>query len=317
MSVRTFATALALLAPTSALAQTVLPNPGSAFRMEGEVVGLDNFVVTGTRFNGRLVSESPVPIDVIAAHELATGGYTDFQRMLKARVPAFSLPNSVGTGSPDFVNAPTLRGLGIGQMLVLVNGKRRHTTGDVSTGQQIGRGDVGYDFNPFPAEALGRVEVLRDGASAQYGSDAIAGVINLVLDRSLGGRGTALVGTTTEGDGEVADFTAGYGIPLGRDGFLRATVFRQDHGYTNRAGLDTRQQYFGSNGTVMPSGNYGSGIGLTPSNGVLDPREATIDRNTFRFGSPSYLHHGIVVNAEYPVGKDAALYTFGGWSEME
>ena len=252
--------------PRAQTAPAISPAPAN------QPVRLDPFVTTGTRFTGRLVADSPVPIDLIARDDLAAGGYTDFQRRLKARVPAFSLPTSNGTGSVDFVNAPTLRGLGIGQLLVLVDGKRRHTTGDLSTGQQIGRGDVGYDFNPFPAEALARVEILRDGASAQYGSDAISGVVNLVLDRSLGGLATALVGTTTEGDGEVADFTASYGARLGQTGFVRATLFHQDHGYTNRAGLDTRHQYFGSDGTVLPFGNFGSGTGLTPSAGTLDPQ---------------------------------------------
>lgn len=274
-------------------------------------------VTLGTRFNGRVVTSSPVPIDVVNLSDLTVGGYTDLQRMLKARIPAFSLPNSNGAGSVDFVNAPTLRGLGIGQMLVLVNGKRRHTTGDLSTGQQIGRGDVGYDFNAIPTMALRQVEVLRDGAAAQYGSDAIAGVINLVLDRSTGARAEMVTGRTSRGDGGVVDVQAAYGLGLPRNGALRATLFRQDHGTTNRAGLDTRQQYFGANGTRLPSGNFGSGTGLTPANGTLDPREATIDRMTFRFGSPNYINEGLFLNGDMRAFGSSTLYAFGGLSEMK
>jgi iron complex outermembrane recepter protein len=277
----------------------------------------DQIVVTGSRFNDRLIAESLVPIDVIAVDELKVGGYTDLQRMLKARVPAFSLPNSNGAGTVDFVAAPTLRGLGIGQMLVLINGKRRHPTGDISTGQQIGRGDTGYDFNAIPVAALQRVEVLRDGAAAQYGADAIAGVVNLVLSRQTGGQVESSIGSTTEGDGEFYRLSAGYGFLLGERGVLRATAFYQDNGYTNRAGLDTRQQYFGNGGATAPSPNFGSGIGLSPSNGTLDPREATIDRNTFRFGSPAYTNGGVFVNTDYAFAPSMTMYAFGGFSELK
>lgn len=308
--------ALCLAAGSPLAAQTAAP-PSPSAGESAETVKLEAFVTTGTRFDGRVVADSPVPIDLISLPELTAGGYTDLQRMLKARVPAFSLPNSAGAGTVDLLNAPTLRGLGIGQMLVLINGKRRHTTGDLSTGQQIGRGDVGYDFNAIPVEALSRVEVLRDGAAAQYGSDAIAGVVNLVLDRSLGGRISAFAGATTQGDGDTLHLNASYGVALGDQGRLRVTLFRQDQDTTNRAGLDTRQQYFGSGGTTLPSGNFGSGTGLTPSNGTLDPREATIDRNTFRFGSPNYINQGIFLNVDHAIADRATAYAFGGWSELD
>jgi iron complex outermembrane receptor protein len=302
-----------LLAPLGAPAQTASVAPPLA----SETVQLDAFVTTGTRFDGRLIAESPVPIDVLTSAELTADGYAELHHMLRARVPAFSVPNAVGAGAVDFVKAPSLRGLGIGQLLVLVNGKRRHTTGDISTGQQIGRGDVGYDLNAIPAAALGRAEILRDGASAQYGADAIAGVINLTLDRSLGGRLDTHFGTTTKGDGEIADFSAGYGVPLAGKGFLRTTVAYQRHGYTDRSEPDTRQMYFGSGGTVMPSANYGSGTGLTPAAGTLDPREATINRITQRSGNSAYENRTVFVNAELPAGPAATLYAFGGFNRLD
>jgi len=306
---------LILTAAASPLAAQSVPQTPTSISPTNVEAKTESLVVTGTRFSDRLIAESPVPIDVIGASELTVGGYTDLQRMLKARVPAFSLPNSNGAGTVDFVSAPTLRGLGIGQLLVLVNGKRRHSTGDISTGQQIGRGDTGYDFNAIPTAALARVEVLRDGASAQYGSDAIAGVINLVLNRELGGTLSTLGGGTTKGDGKFYNLSAGYGFKLG-DGVVRLTAFRQDNDFTNRAGLDTRQQYFGNNGATLPSGNFGSGIGLTPANGVLDAREATIKRNTFRFGSPAYTNQGFFFNTDYPLSSATTFYAFGGLTAL-
>jgi iron complex outermembrane recepter protein len=309
---------LALLILAAGVRAQTAPAPraaaGSAL---DEAVKLDAVVTTGTRFDGRLIAESPVPIDVLTPSELTADGYAELHHMLRARVPAFSVPFASGAGAVDFIKAPSLRGLGIGHLLVLVNGKRRHTTGDITTGQQIGRGDVGYDLNAIPAAALGRVEVLRDGASAQYGADAVAGVINLTLDRSFGGRFDAHAGTTTAGDGEYADFSAGYGVPLAKTGFLRTTVAYQRHGYTNRSEPDTRQMFFGSGGAVMPSANYGSGTGLTPSNGTLDPREATFDRITHRSGSSSYLNRSVWINAELPLGAAATLYAFGGFNRLE
>jgi iron complex outermembrane recepter protein len=301
---------------TSALAQSTTPSSTPSGKQDAQTEKSESIVVTGTRFSDRLIAESLVPIDVISVNDLSVGGYTDLQRMLKARVPAFSLPNSNGAGTVDFVSAPTLRGLGIGQMLVLVNGKRRHSTGDISTGQQIGRGDSGYDFNAIPVAALSRVEVLRDGASAQYGSDAIAGVVNLVLNRATGGSIDAMAGTTKIGDGDFQHLSAGYGFAL-PSGVLRATVFRNANRATNRAGLDTRQQYFGNNGLTLPSPNFGSGIGLTPANGTLDPREATIDRNTFKFGSPAYINQGFFLNADNRISEAATLYAFGGYNDLK
>ncbi|MCC2978334.1 TonB-dependent receptor [Sphingomonas sp. PL-96] len=274
-------------------------------------------VVTGTRFGGRLIAESPVPIDSVSNADLRKGGYTQLEDQLKVQVPSFSIPRPATAGAVDFYTAPSLRGLSPGQLLVLVNGKRRHSSGDLSIHNQIGRGDVAYDLNAIPSAALGRVEVLRDGASAQYGSDAIAGVINLVLDRSIGAGVDTTLGITDKADGETADINAWLGVPLGDGGFVRTTLSYRTTDGTNRARPDTRQQYFGSDGTLMPSGNYGSGTGLTASNGTLDPREATVDRDTFRLGEPEYNQKSAFVNAELPLAPGIDLYGFGGYSRLD
>ena len=272
-----------------------------------------DIVVTGSRFGGRTVASSPTPIDSINSAELLKGGTSDLQSALKVAVPSFSTPRPSAAGLSDFLQSPTMRGLSTGDLLVLINGKRRHTNSDLNTNNQIGRGDVAYDFSAIPASAIKRVEVLRDGAAAQYGSDAIAGVMNVVLDDSVGFLAQAKFGETTHGDGAHYQADLGAGFKVG-DGNLRITAQYIDHHHTNRATPDTRQQYFGSNGTTLPSSFYGSGTGLTPSTGTLDPREATFNRNIWVFGEPDYTNKTIFANFQLPLSSDVTFYSFGGYN---
>lgn len=310
---------LTLLASGQVLGQTT-PQTGSSTDTARNATAekMQAVVVTGSRFGSRIVTESATPIDLVPASELSRGGQLQLQAALRELVPSFSVSAPAATaGSLDFTSSPTLRGLGPGELLVLVNGKRRHTTGALNTNNQIGRGDVAYDFSTIPVSAIGRLEVLRDGASAQYGADAIAGVINIVLDKSLGGSASVMTGITSEGDGQVIETNGSIGVPLGEDGVLRTSVRVQDRKMSNRALPDTRQQYFGSNGTRFPSPLYGSGIGLSPANGTLDPREATIDRNTYRLGDTPFLSKAIFLNAEKPLKEGVKLYAFGGFSRLD
>ncbi len=268
---------------------------------------LSEVTVTGSRFGERMAVDSPTPIDL------------DFRRS-SSRAVARAICRACSR-SPSRVSAHhglrrpgrwtssrrrRLRGLSTGQLLLLVNGKRRHTSSILNTGNQVGRGDVAYDFNAVPSAAVKRVEVLRDGAAAQYGSDAIAGVMNVVLDDTVGFTVRGKVGETSEHDGEHVEASAGAGFALGENGgVVRFTAQYQHHDQTNRATPDTRQQYFGSNGTRAPSANYGSGTGITPANGTLDPREATIDRNVFVSGEPAYEMGSAFVNLELPVSEHA------------
>ncbi len=306
------ALAISLLVSVESFAQVA----AAAQKPADDPESLQTLVVTGTRFSSRVVSDSQTPIDLISGKELANVGQGQLQTALKALVPSFSVSAPATAGALDFTSSPTLRGLGPGDLLLMVNGKRRHSTGALNLNNQIGRGDVGYDFNTLPAAAIGRVEVLRDGASAQYGADAVAGVLNVVLDKSLGGIASIMTGITSEGDGRTRELNAALGIPFGVDGVVRTTVRFQDRERSNRAEPDTRQQYFGSNGTRAISGNYGSGIGLTPANGTLDPREATFNRNSFQLGDAPYKSGAAFVNAEKPFGNGGSLYAFGGYSRL-
>jgi len=283
---------------------------------------LDRVMVIGSRFQQRTATDSPVPIDFLGAPELRKNGYTDLAKVLQANLPSFNSPHSSTPDGNTHVRVATLRGLAPDQTLVLVNGKRRHSSAWINTsGSSLGGGSVPVELNAIPATALEQAQVLRDGAAAQYGSDAIAGVINLVLRRDLGVSANATWGVTDKGDGETHEAAFNAGWPLGADGVVHITVHGRERGFTNRAQADTRQQYFGvdANGNLTPISNaYGSGTGAPPPGITFDPREATIERTSlWRFGDPELRERALFVNADKPVnvfGEGTEFYTFGGWN---
>jgi iron complex outermembrane receptor protein len=311
--------ALALLASaafTQMFAQTA---PAAAPAKADEIVKLETYVSTGSRFNNRTVTESPVPIDVISSAELRQGGYIETSQMIQSLVPSFNFPRPSLTDGTDHIRPATLRGLSPDQVLVLINGKRRHTSSLVNLNGSIGRGSVSTDFNAIPAAAIGRIEVLRDGASAQYGSDAIAGVINVILRKDAGWGLDLAYGETKVGDGRDEKLDAFAGVTLGDkgQGSLFLDLWLRDHSPTNRSVADTRQMYFGTSGTgaaTTISANYGSGTGLSPSNGTLSTKESSINRIDHRFGDPLSREQGLWFNGDYALGNDLSLYFFGGES---
>jgi len=292
---------------------------------DDDAVELDGVVVVGSRFGKRTATSSPVPIDVLDRQELRSNGYTELTKALQANLPSFNSPHSSTPDGNTHVRVATLRGLGPDQTLVLVNGKRRHASAWINTsGSSLGGGSVPVELNAIPVTAIGQVEVLRDGAAAQYGSDAIAGVINLVLRNDPGFSATGTYGATGEDDGRTLEASFNAGLPLGADGVLHATVYARDRDATNRALADTRQQYFGLNSAGNPtalSAAYGSGTGAPPAGIAFDPREATIDRaSLWAFGDPELRERAVFVNAEKPVDFLAAgteAYAFGGWNTSE
>jgi len=308
------------LIPAASAQEASADNSDKVGTAKDSVVKLEAFVTTGSRFNNRTVTDSPVPVDVVSGAELQRGGYTETAQMLQAAVPSFNFPRPSLTDGTDHIRPATLRGLAPDQVLLLVNGKRRHTSSLVNLNGSIGRGSVSTDFNALPSGAIGRIEVLRDGASAQYGSDAIAGVINVILRHDTGWGGDVSFGQTGEGDGEDFKLSAYAGTELGEGkGTLFLNVWNRDKEPTNRSLPDTRQQYFGTNATTGAataiSGNYGSGTGLSASSGTLDPREATIDRLNHRFGDPLSKELGAWFNGEYRLTADIEAYFFGGFSK--
>lgn len=227
--------------------------------IEGETVFLDfdmsagivtdEIVVLGTRTNSRTTLDSPVPVDVIDLKKLtSTAPQTSVNQLLHYTTPSFQSNTQTISDGTDHIDPASLRGLGPDQVLVLINGKRRHNTSLVNTNGTFGRGNVGTDLNAIPASAIKKIEVLRDGAAAQYGSDAIAGVINVVLrddvealnvNVTTGANFTdgigAFEGELKDYDGEVFNVGANYGIPIGNDGgFLNVTGEFNYRGSTNR-----------------------------------------------------------------------------------
>lgn len=310
---------LAAMAVSDALA--VEPDANA----EDNVTEIEKVVAVGSRFQQRSVAESPVPIDVLTKQDIRQNGYTDLTKVLQANIPSFNSPHSSTPDGNTHVRVATLRGLGPDQTLVLVNGKRRHSSSWVNTsGSSLGGGSVPVELNAIPTTAIERIEVLRDGAAAQYGSDAIAGVINIVLRKDLGFSAAGTYGFTREGDGAVREASFNAGVPLGNDGVLHATLYVRDRDATNRAESDTRQQYFGRNAAGNPtalSSAYGAGIAAPPTGITFDPREATIDRSSlWNFGDPEVSEWAAFLNAEKPLSflaEGTEAYAFGGWNVSE
>jgi iron complex outermembrane receptor protein len=173
------------LAAAPALAQTGAPAAPTQDEAdeadEAAVTNGETIVVTGTRSAGRTVENSPVPVDVLSAEAITEGGQVETNKILNKLVPSFNFPQPAISDGSDALRPATLRGLSPDQTLVLVNGKRRHVSALLNINGTVGRGAAAVDMNSIPALAIDRIEVLRDGASSQYGSDAIAGVINIRL----------------------------------------------------------------------------------------------------------------------------------------
>ncbi len=300
------------------------------FAMSQDYIGGNEVVVLGTRRSGRTVVESPVPIDVIGEEEIRSTGLSQTTQILQQLIPSYNAPQPSITDGSDHMRPATLRGLGPDQVLILVNGKRRHTSALVHVNGSVGRGSTGADLNAIPSSAIERIEVLRDGAAAQYGSDAISGVINIVLKEKPGldvsvnysqyassvTRGysadeglrdgenndnyswseTGGIGAeedVSHSDGQAVDLHLGYGVPVGKGSFYASGQFRT-RDRANRAGLDPRQQYI---------------------DGSEDPREAGFDRLNHRYGNGEFDNVSLFINGAVPIGESSAqFYAFGGYN---
>jgi iron complex outermembrane receptor protein len=309
------------------------PAPAVSEPNEGATI-----VVTGTRRTDRTVADSPVPVDVISAESLANTGHTEVNRALTQEVPSFNFPQPSITDGTDVIRPATLRGLGPDQTLVLINGKRRHTSALLNINGSVGRGTSAVDVNLIPGIALSRVEVLRDGAAAQYGSDAIAGVINFQLrDAREGGRASATYGKyfthvddvqtydsiavgpgdtpvlAPDGtlvlnytgkdrrrrDGETLTLAGVIGLPIGPEGSVNIAAEFQDRNDTNRTGADPRRQY----NLIGPA---------------FDPRELTFDRFSHRYGDPETRDTKVFINAQLPVGGgETEVYGFASYNDRQ
>ena len=186
----------------------------------------EEVVVIGTRTQGRSALDSPAPVDVIGGETMSNQGDTDMSNLLRNVIPSYNVNDQPISDAATLVRPANLRGLAPDHTLMLVNGKRRHRASVITwLGNGISNGSQGPDAAAIPGAALKRIEVLRDGASAQYGSDAIAGVMNFVLnDSAEGGSLEVRYGEYKEGDGEQVTIAGNIGLPLGDNGFLNLTA---------------------------------------------------------------------------------------------
>ncbi len=198
---------------------------------------IEEVVTIGSRVAGRTAAESATPIDVIASDELTKNGFTELGQSLQTMAPSFNFTRTQVSDGSDLFRPATLRGLQPDQTLVLINGKRRHTQSIFQNSGTVGGGSAGTDMNAIPITALKAVEVLRDGAAAQYGSDAIAGVINLQLkDTTDQVTGFMQWGQNGEGDGDTLTVGLNGGVEIGDDGgFINLSLEYRDFDETNRA----------------------------------------------------------------------------------
>lgn len=242
------------------------------------VLELTGVEVIGTRNINRSATETPVAIDIIPIDKItADVGQLDINQMLQYVAPSFNANRQSGSDGSDHIDPATLRGLGPDQTLVLINGKRRHQSSLVNLYGTRGRGNTGTDLNTIPMAAIERIEILRDGAAAQYGSDAIAGVINIVLKEKVDEfTGNLNGGVTTEGDGENVNVNGNYGFGIGDGGFVNVTLDYNKRGKTNRE---------------------------------IDATQYAVYRR--QFGDASSNNFSAVFNSSMPLRNGASVYAFG------
>jgi len=313
-----------ITAAASSLAMLAAPSAGAAEASTTSAEALEQVVVTGTRVANRSALETAVPVDVVSGDSLRHLGVSEINQALSVSLPSYNFPRPGLADGTDTIRPATLRGLAPDQTLVLVNSKRRHSASLVNVNGTIGRGASAVDLNTIPTTIVQSIEVLRDGASAQYGSDAIAGVINLRLreNRDGGDIGVSyglhdssydtLTGTPpanatwsapsklsrSVSDGETFTFSAWKGFSLDNAGFLTVAAEYKDQKHTERGGWDARQQY--------------------PLVGTaFDPREQTINRFNAWYGEPELKQKTLFANAGYDLSDDAKLYGWASWQDRD
>ncbi|MGZ3887332.1 MAG: TonB-dependent receptor [Flavisolibacter sp.] len=283
--------------------------------------------VIGSRSAPRTQTETPVPVDIIPLSQVINDiGQVDLNQILTFIAPSFQSSRQTVADGTDHVDPAQLRSLGTDQVLVLINGKRRHQSALVNVNGTINRGQVSTDLSAIPASAIDRIEILRDGAAAQYGSDAIAGVINIVLKKKTGlldaGASYGFYHTkypknyalykingktddpdVTVTDGKTVQANLGYGFAISR-GYLTLNGEYIHRDGTNRTGTYT--------GAVYPNVN-----GVNRDDSILSARGLTRNAFDMRVGNSQMKSGGGFFNFGYPVGTSGEVYAFGGYTKKE
>ncbi|TDE28836.1 TonB-dependent receptor [Flavobacterium ranwuense] len=273
-------------AATDAVINVVLSEEGGQ--------NLDEVVVTGTRTAPRSNTTSALPIDVLSSKDLTSTGQASFDKALQYKIPSFNTVQTPVNDATSLLDPYEIRNMGPSRTLILINGKRKNLSSLLYVQTSPGRGETGADISAIPTDAIERVEILRDGASAQYGSDAIAGVMNIILKKNTnGGSVTVRSGMTSEGDGEMLGVSMNNGATVGEKGFVNYTVDFSKVNLSNRPG------------TVDAAGEAGDfGASLSDVQAFLAKKPDAGNIN----GSPETAAAKFLVNGGFSLSDETLLY---------
>jgi iron complex outermembrane receptor protein len=276
-----------------------------------EGMQLDEFIVVGSRTAPRSNADTPLPVDVVGAKDLTSTGQMTFDKALQYRIPSFNTVQTPVNDATSLLDPYEIRNMGPSRTLILINGKRKNLSALLYTQTSPGRGETGADISAIPTDAIKRVEILRDGASAQYGSDAIAGVMNIILkDTPNEGSATIRTGITSEGDGEMFGIAVNNGSSIGEDkGFVNYTVDLSKVNLANRPGtvnaageavdfganIADVQEFLGRN----PDANNINGSPETAAAKFSVNMGYDLSENTSLYGNAAYVYKSVNSFANY------------------
>lgn len=285
-------------AATDAVINVVLSEEGGQ--------NLDEVVVTGTRTAPRSNTTSALPIDVISAKDLASTGQATFDKALQYKIPSFNTVQTPVNDATSLLDPYEIRNMGPSRTLILINGKRKNMSSLLYTQTSPGRGETGADISAIPTDAIERVEILRDGASAQYGSDAIAGVMNIILKKNTNyGSITLRSGVTSEGDGEMLGVSLNNGSTVGDRGFVNYTVDFSKVNLANRPGkVDAAAEANGNTGFGAPLADVQAFLAKYPDAGNINGSPETAAAKFLVNGGVNYTENTqLYYNAAYVYKK--------------
>lgn len=285
----------------TAIALGLLVPAGFAPVAFGQQAGeVEEIITIGSRRPQRSAGDSSVPVDVIAGEEFVNMGFADLDEMLRTSVPSYNVQRNAISDAATIVRPANLRGLPPDNILVLVNGKRRHRSGVIAElGGSLAAGSQGADISAIPVLAFKQVEILRDGAAAQYGSDAIAGVMNFVLKDSADGFSMdARVGEFGEGDGGLEQIMVNFGLPLGDDGFMNITGSAMQQEATSRSIQRTDAAVLSASGNTAQRGS------------ILNPAQV--------WGAPEVSDNwNVFFNSGIELSSTQEVYAFGNYGQRQ
>ena len=257
---------------------------------------LDAIVVVGSKVKKSVKEKSIFSLEYFDTSHLDSSKYINFGEQLQSILPSFHIAKSYISDGTDAVHPITLRGLSPDQTLVLINGKRRHTSALLHVNGSIGRGTSGVDFNTFASNGIENIQFLKSGASSLYGTDAIAGVVNINLKESLEGKFSIYQGISSKDDGETSKISLSDGFSY-KSGFISYAYEFINKGYTNRGGLIGARNY------------------PDQTDGSFDPREEDFDRTSMKVGEPKLDQHSLLINSKTFLDDSSHIYSFATFSQ--